>query len=212
MKTEIARSAQRKIKMNRNNILYGKKEVSILKALHLAESKDFSRIGLVGIVCQKIEEKFRLISVDGFILLTIPINQEFWDALSHGIKKEFGVLIPTEMCEGRFFISEQTRNHFDKSFFEKKEDLSKDMNPPDYNAIIPTTFLCDPKERPVFSFEIYNRIQKIFKMLGMHNSMFYPKWNGRHEAAVYEPWGTEVKILAMPTRISEDEQWDNKEN
>ena len=32
------------------------------------------------------------------------------------------------------------------------------------------------------------------------------------QAAVYEPWGTEVKILAMPTRISEDEQWDNKEN
>ena len=61
--------------MNRNSVLYGKKEVAILKALHMAESKDFSRIGLVGIVCQKIGEKFRLISVDGFILLTIPINQ-----------------------------------------------------------------------------------------------------------------------------------------
>ena len=192
--------------MNRNNILYGKKEVSILKALHMAESKDFSRTGLIGIVCQKIGEQFRLISTDGHILLTILIDPEFWKALSCGLKKEFGSLIPSEICEGRFFISKQNRNHFENfSFFEKKEDLPKDMNPPDYDSIIPTTFSCDPKERPYFSFEIYGRVQKIFKTLGLRKRVFCPKWNGLYGATMYEPREIEIKIMVMPIRVSGDE-------
>jgi len=153
--------------------------VKILKAFHLAEYKysGMNRESLCRTWVASEGQSYFLFSTDGTVLVKKYIDAQFWWKLAYGLKIEFGFVIPEQICEGAFFLSKKVRQHLHMSLFETKEKFTDVI--PNLSNLLLDRFDCPPEERPLFTYAMIARANKIISTCGEKKLEFRVWWNGK---------------------------------
>ena len=182
--------------------------INTLKALDLHTSTNCDRKSLTGIWVHIDDDKLTFVTTDGHTLLKYNFPLEMWGNFQKVLKDEFGFKLQDEPANGFLVLNKKFRKDLGGLVFNVSDPNgagdTKEIYP-NYRAIIPDQFTCDPRETPQFSFDTYAKVSKTYKLIGKPAiSLEGIRWNSRAGASAIHIDGNTLIVL-MPIRTPEDD-------